>query len=96
MTDQDAVNVESVTIITPAIKNEYLAELRDIMGYLSIINEATETIKEITAESKEKYGISAGEMKGIAKKLMEDKLGEDISKSEVLLDWKQIASEENV
>jgi len=80
-------------IITPATKNEFEAELRDIQGYLSIIQGAEESIKEIVAESKEKYGITGGEMKGIAKKILEDKLSEGIEKTSKLLDWMEVAKE---
>lgn len=81
------------TSITPELRNEFLAEIRDIEGYLSLIEGYNETIKEITVEAKEKYGIAPGDMKAIAKKNMEDKLGEDITKSETVLDWKQIVQE---
>lgn len=80
-------------MITPALKNEFESELRDIQGYLSIIQGADESIKEITVESKEKYGISAGEMRGIAKKMLEDKLSEGIEKTTNVLTWMEVAKE---
>jgi len=80
-------------IITPAIKNEFEAELRDIQGYLSIMQGAEESLKDITSEAKKKYGITPAEMTGIAKKLMSGKLSEGIKKTSKLLDWMEVAKE---
>lgn len=91
MTDQ----TQAPTSITPELRNEFLAEIRDIEGYLSIIDGANETIKEITNDSKKKYGVLAKDMKAIAKKNMMDELGEDIANAETVLDWKQIVKENN-
>lgn len=79
--------------ITPELKNEFLAELRDIEGFLSLIAGYEDSIKEITAESKEKYGISPGDMKGMAKKNMEDKLSEEIEKTSTKVDWMTVVKE---
>jgi len=79
--------------ITPALKNEFESELRDIQGYLSIAQGATDSIKEITSEAKEKYGITGDEMKGIAKKRMEDKLAGGIEKVTNVLAWMEVAEE---
>lgn len=84
---------ENPTVITPELKNEYLTELRDIEGYLSIIAGAEESIKEITADAKEKYGISSSDMKAIAKSRMNDKLSEELVKLSNKADYMEIAKE---
>lgn len=79
--------------IDPAMKNEFLAELKDVEGMIAQIMSYEELIKEVTSEAKEKYGISGGAMKAIAKKNVEDKLSEDIEQTSTLLYWKEIAKE---
>lgn len=52
--------------IDPAMKNEFLAELRDVEDALLQIMSLEDVIKETTSEAKEKYGITGGAMKAIA------------------------------
>lgn len=79
--------------IDPATKSKFLAELRDIENALLQIMSLEDAIKETTSEAKEKYGITGGAMKAIAKKRIEDKLADDIEQTANLLDWKEIAKE---
>ena len=75
------------------MKNEFLAELRDVEDALLQIMSLEDVIKETTSEAKEKYGITGGAMKAIAQKRIEDKLAEDIEQTTNPLDWKEIAKE---
>ena len=79
--------------IDPAMKSKFLAELRDIENALLQIMSLEDVIKATTSEAKEKYGITGGAMKAIAKKRIEDKLADDIEQTANLLDWKEIAKE---
>lgn len=84
---------ESTNTISSVQSNEFKSEIRDIVGLLSQIAGLEEMIKELTADAKEKYGMSPGDMKGIAKKDFEDKLNEELGKLDVKMSYMELLKE---
>lgn len=88
MTDQ-----ENPTVITPELKNDLKAMIRDVRGYLSLIQGYEESIESVCEGSKKLFGLTKVEIVAIAKKLNDGKLDEEIGKMTNKVDWMEIAKE---
>lgn len=82
-----------MTTIDPALRNDFDAMVRDTVDQMTIIKGAASMIEEICEGSKEKFGLSAGDFKAMAKKILDDKLTGEIEKLSNKVDWLELAAE---